>query len=200
MKVNDCIKENAAAKHYEIYLGNPFDIHTDTIRFLLSDFSDDYERFGIKKGDILECEIEPHQVNMMQTDEYNATVYANCDEYESDENMPTMVIILTDDNLETMRTYFVETVIEIASSGFNQYQVGEYNGDEWKDLSELKSAMLESAEEQNREIFILGEDELPEEVEDIRGFITSEPEVVFATVNRVDRAVQYGGIDRFIRR
>lgn len=200
MNVNDYVKKYKEAKHYEIYLGDPCDIHTDTIRFLLSDFSDDYERFGIKKGDILECEIEPHQVNMMYADEYNATVYANCDEYESDENMPTMVIILTDDNLEIMRTYFVETVIEIASSGFNQYQAGKYNGDEWKDLSELKSALYDSAEEQNREVFILGEDDLPEDVEDIRGFITSEPEVVFATVNRVDRAVQYGGIDRFIRR
>jgi len=200
MKVIDYIKENAAAKHYEIYLGDPYNIHTDTIRFMLSDISDDYERYGIKKGDILECEIEPHQVNMMNTDEYNATVLANCDEYEMDENMPTLVIILTDDNLETMQTYFMETVIEVVSSGFNEYQAGNYNGDEWKDQSDLKSALLDSAEQQNWDVYILGEDDLPEEVEDIRGYITNEPEVVFATVDRVDRSVRYGGIDRFVRR
>jgi len=86
----------------------------------------------------------------------------------------------------------METVIQHHYAGFGMYQIGEYNGDRWEDKDDLISEIRNNV----NELYILGEDELPEEIEDIRGKIYNEPEIVFAYVDKFGD-VHYGGIGEF---
>jgi hypothetical protein len=91
-----------------------------------------------------------------------------------------------------MKKYYMETVINSHHSGFGLYQTGEYNGDQWEDKDDLLSEIRSNV----GEVYILGEDELPKEIEDIRGKIYDEPETVFAFIDQYN-SIYYGGIGEF---
>ena len=80
---------------------------------------------------------------------------------------------------------FFEVTIQPAHGGFGEYQRGEINGEGWNVESDLLAEC--------GEIFILGKDQLPDGVEDIRGRIRNEPNIVFATITS-DHDCSYHGI------
>lgn len=88
-------------------------------------------------------------------------------------------------------TYYKETTIRPAHSGFGMYQTGEFNGDRYADLSDLIGEAISNV----GEVFELGVDELPDGVEDIRGQIYNQPKYVFAYMDCGE--VAYFGVDTF---
>ena len=86
--------------------------------------------------------------------------------------------------------YYKECAVVPMYSGFGMYQSLECNGDRYDSPEEILS------EAQNTiRLYILGEDDLPEGIEDIRGRIHNEPNIVFAFVEKGN--VYYGGISKF---
>lgn len=73
---------------------------------------------------------------------------------------------------------YAETRIQPHHAGFGMYQVEEY-GDSFE-----KEEILTAIAEQYDEYYILGEDELPDDIEDIRGKIYGEPEIIIATKDK----------------
>lgn len=76
--------------------------------------------------------------------------------------------------MPSLEKKYVETRIVPHHSGFGMYQVEEY-GEAFD-----KEDILDAIAEQYDEYYILGENELPEDIEDIRGKIYGEPEIVIA--------------------
>lgn len=89
------------------------------------------------------------------------------------------------------KTIYKETIITVHDSGFGMYEAGEYNGDGWNDKQDLLLEIRSNV----WNLYVLGKDELPEDIEDIRGKIYNEPGLVFATEN--EYGIQYGGIEEF---
>ena len=74
---------------------------------------------------------------------------------------------------------YAEITIKPADSGFGEYEVeanAPSGADEYEDRNDLLDAIRDNVDE----MYILGEDELPEDVEDIRGLIHNEPSTVIA--------------------
>lgn len=95
-------------------------------------------------------------------------------------------------SITNLKKYYMEVVIIPHYSGFGMYQIGEFKGEKWEDKDDLLQEIRNNVDE----LYILGEDELPEEIEDIRGKIYGEPEIVYAWINRYNE-VYYGGISEF---
>lgn len=87
---------------------------------------------------------------------------------------------------------FYESVIRPASGGFGEWTVDE-SDEGWDDKRDLLDAIRESVVGAGGQVFELGSDDLPEGVQDIRGSIHNEPEVVLAIVHS-DGQVTYLGV------
>lgn len=81
-----------------------------------------------------------------------------------------------------------EVAITPHHAGFGMWQVGEA-GEGWADEEDL---VAEIAANFKGDIYELGEDEIPESVEDIRGKIYNQPSRVFALVDGDD--IWYVGV------
>lgn len=80
---------------------------------------------------------------------------------------------------------FFAVTIQPAHGGFGEYQRSEINGEAWA----FEADLLQEC----GDIIVLGRDDLPDGVEDIRGRIHHEPQTVFAVVQQ-DGTVEYHGI------
>lgn len=84
--------------------------------------------------------------------------------------------------------YYMETVLKYKCGA---WYPSDYNGDKYNDadclLNDIKSAV---------DIYILGVNDLLSDIEDIRGNIIDEPDIVFAYYDDNDN-VRYGGIKCF---
>jgi len=69
-----------------------------------------------------------------------------------------------------------EITIKPTSGGFGEYEAGTELSDGWADETDLHHEMAGNVDE----MVELGVDEIPEEVEDIRGRIRNAPDRVFA--------------------
>ena len=85
----------------------------------------------------------------------------------------------------------METTITPHAAGFGQYQSWEFNGNKWKNLDDLITEISQNVDK----LYVLGEDELPPGIKDIRGSIYNEPEIVIAY--REDGKVYYEGITEY---
>ncbi len=87
---------------------------------------------------------------------------------------------------------YQEATISPSHSGFGERVCNRYNlGEPWY----LYEWIL-NVEGQGYECFILGQDELPDGIEDIRGKIHNEPPIVIAVREREDGQVSYRGLVR----
>jgi hypothetical protein len=82
--------------------------------------------------------------------------------------------------------------IEPANSGFGMYQTGNHNGESWE-LDNLLSSIKNNTAYNQIFLFELGQDDLPTDIEDIRGKINNEPQKIFAQV--LDGELSYFGIN-----
>lgn len=87
---------------------------------------------------------------------------------------------------------YQECTITPHHGGFCMWEAGEYNGDEWHDLTDLLGEIGNNVDE----YWVLGEDELPEGVEDIRGKIYNEPDIVIAVKDKWGN-ISYSGVGIF---
>jgi hypothetical protein len=85
---------------------------------------------------------------------------------------------------------YQEAIIDPSYSGFGEWVCNMFEPGEPWDLY----AWIAEVEGQGMECFILGKDELPKDIEDIRGHILSEPPIVVAVKSREDGRVWYRGL------
>jgi len=104
-----------------------------------------------------------------------------------------IIIVLVYADRKKNEMYYKETVIK--NKEFGIYTPSQYNDKRWEESEDLLVEMYDD----DNQIYILGEDELPYRgiVEDIRGRIYDEPEIVFAVVSK-DEVLSYGGIKMFL--
>lgn len=88
-------------------------------------------------------------------------------------------------------TKFYEVTINPASGGFGMYNAVVHDS-AWASEGDLIQEIYNCAWHSNADIYRLGEDTLPDNVEDIRGRIYHEPALVFARVENED--ISYFGI------
>lgn len=89
MTIKELIK-NDKSVHYEIYRGKITDLHTDRIEFLMSDYSSNEDKEQCEK--ILK--MDEFDYCVMDKEEYQHTIYANCINEAQEEDFPTLVIII----------------------------------------------------------------------------------------------------------
>lgn len=90
--------------------------------------------------------------------------------------------------------YYMETTVSKCASGFGEYQCEEYNGDKYASASDIMDEIKSNMDYFDC-LYVLGKDELPTDIEDIRGRIHNEPEIVFAV--RCGDEITYGAIKEF---
>lgn len=105
----------------------------------------------------------------------------NADAGESDLDRDDNLIVI-----EVEAEEYFEVAITPHHSGFGMWQVGEC-GEAWADAQDLINEIAATGD-----LYELGEDDLPECVEDIRGHIYNQPSRVFALVNGED--IRYLGV------
>lgn len=89
---------------------------------------------------------------------------------------------------------YYEVTIQPATGEFGEWQVSPVNGEGWQDKDDLLDAMRDGVESTGSEFYVLGEDELPENVEDIRGSIHNEPDMVVAMYDPGQEYTAYFGV------
>lgn len=87
---------------------------------------------------------------------------------------------------------YKETIISSCSSGFGMYESGEYNGERWEDVNDLLSEISGNG----IDWYELGEDELPEGIENIIGKIYNQPNRIFGYLDENGES-RYFGISEF---
>lgn len=98
-----------------------------------------------------------------------------------------------------MITLYTECSIKPASGGFGEYESCESADEHFDSLSDLLDRCREAND--GYDILAVGEDDLPEGVEDIRGLVRNQPTHIFATVPHDwkgegdERGIIYFGID-----
>ena len=90
-----------------------------------------------------------------------------------------------------MNTTYSETRITPCPSGFGEYQCSEYTG-EYAEAD----ALLADSRDNVGYIWELGQEELPDGMDDIRGAIQNEPDRVFGWLDEIGE-VRYFGITEF---
>lgn len=86
---------------------------------------------------------------------------------------------------------YFEVQIKPAAGGFNEYQADRDGGEIYEELSDLLQPIYDSPHIQ--EVFELGSsDDLPKEIEDIRGRIHNEPEYIYGYINEQGYAEYFG--------
>ena len=80
-----------------------------------------------------------------------------------------------------MKKYY-EVEIEKHHSGFGMYQAGELS----EGVASLPDIIEEISQNLKAEIFELGKDTLPVGIEDIRGRIYNEPEMIFGLMENIE--------------
>lgn len=103
--------------------------------------------------------------------------------------------------MKTKKTKKVVLECRITPHSNGYWQAGEYD-EVWyesehsvieKDGDLIKEYLSELPSRSGRQIYVLGEDDLPDEIEDIRGVIYEEPPTVYAYVEKTGKA-QYWGL------
>ena len=84
--------------------------------------------------------------------------------------------------------YYKEVVINPSGGGFGMYQAGEANGERWTEAGDLLSEISGNG----IEWYELGEDELPEGLENIIGKIYNQPNRIFGWINDQGLPVYFG--------
>ena len=82
---------------------------------------------------------------------------------------------------------YFEVTITPAHGGFDEFQCSEINGEAW----DFEADLLQEA----GDIIVLGRDELPDGIEDIRGRIHNEPQTIFAIVHDEHHVSYYGIVE-----
>lgn len=91
--IGEVIKEvikNDKTAHYEIYRGKITDLHTDRIEFVMSDYSSNEDKEQREK--ILA--MSEFDYCVMDKEEYEHTIYANCSNETEEEDFPILIIVI----------------------------------------------------------------------------------------------------------
>ena len=86
---------------------------------------------------------------------------------------------------------YYEVPINAAPMGFGEYQADRDGGDIYEEITDLLQSIYDSP--LNQGVFELGVDDLPEEIEDIRGKVHNEPEYIYGYLDE-QGITQYFGI------